>query len=64
MWYPGIANGPDKHRIVRAAGNGGQRIFVFPDLQLSITMFAGTYNDYSFHSDAKVLERIMAARAR
>ena len=61
MWYPGRMKGPAGHRLIRAAGNGDQRIFLLPELKLSITMFAGNYNDYTYRSDARVLEHVMAA---
>ena len=64
MWYPGRANGPDAHRIIRAAGNGNQRIFILPDLKLNIIVYAGNYNDYSHRSDAKVLDRVLGALKR
>ncbi len=62
MWYPGKTKGPEAHRLIRAAGNGEQRIFLLPDLKLAITVFAGNYNDYTNRSDARVLERVLAAR--
>lgn len=64
MWYPGTTRGPERHRLIRAAGNGNQRIFILPNLNLSITVFAGNYNDYSHKSDAKVLDHILAALKR
>lgn len=63
MWYPGRTNDEAGHRLIRAAGNGNQRIFILPDLGLNIVVYAGNYNDYSFKSDAKVLDAVMAARA-
>lgn len=62
MWYPGTTNHSGSHRIVRAAGNGGQRIFLLPDLKLNITMYAGNYNVWKHRSDAKVLKAILSAR--
>lgn len=62
MWYPGKTNHSGGHRIIRAAGNGGQRIFLLPSLKLNITMFAGTYNVWKHRSDAKVLKAILSAR--
>ena len=64
MWYPGRLKGPEGYRLIRAAGNGDQRIFILPELKLSITMFAGNYNVYTHRSDARVLERVMAAFKR
>ena len=61
MWYPGITSGDPGHRVLRAAGNGDQRIFVLPELRLAITIFAGNYNVWSHRSDAKILDHVMAA---
>ena len=61
MWYPGKLNGEPGHRVIRAAGNGDQRVFVLPDLKLCITIFAGNYNEWH-KTDAKILEYVMAAR--
>lgn len=62
MWYPGRTKGAENYRLIRAAGNGNQRIFILPDLHLAITVYAGNYNDYSHASDAKVLDHVLAAR--
>ena len=62
MWYPGRVQGPTGYRVIRASGNGDQKIFVMPDEKIVITVFAGNYNDYSFQSGEKVRVRVMSAR--
>lgn len=62
MWYPGTTSRGGSHHIIRAAGNGGQRIFLLPRLKLAITIFAGNYNVWKHHSDAKILKAVLSAR--
>ena len=61
QWYPGKLHGAVDLEVVRAAGNGEQRIFVLPSLKLSVTMFSGNYNNYTFGSDGKVMRHILSA---
>lgn len=61
MWYSGVTLNHPKYRLVRAAGNGNQRIFILPQLRLAITILAGSYNDFSGSSDADILNRIIEA---
>ena len=61
MWYPGVSVQHPKYRLVRAAGNGNQRIFIIPQLRLAITMLAGNYNDFNGSDDAHILNRIIEA---
>jgi CubicO group peptidase (beta-lactamase class C family) len=49
QWYLGEmvfngADGPRQERWIAAIGNGGQRLYVFPRLDLLIVMTAGNYN--------------------
>lgn len=61
MWYPGVTLHQSKYRLVRAAGNGNQRIFILPQLRLAITILAGSYNDFSGSDDAGILNQIIEA---
>ncbi|MEX0366378.1 MAG: serine hydrolase domain-containing protein [Ruegeria sp.] len=59
FWYPGTLRGGQ--RVVRAVGNGDQRIFVLPDAQLAITVFAGNYNDFSHLVGERIMGLIIDA---
>ncbi len=62
MWYPGQIMGSEGYRIIRAAGNGDQRIFIVPEKGIVVTVFAGNYNNYRHKSGKKVFARVMDAR--
>ena len=56
FWFPGtLPGGPD---VIRAVGNGDQRIFVLPEVGVSVTVFAGNYNDFRHFAGARVLRRL------
>ena len=44
MWYPGHTKGITGFPIIRAVGNGDQRIFILPEQEIVVTIFAGLYN--------------------
>jgi len=57
FWFPGtLQNG---HKVIRAVGNGDQRIFVLPDAEMAITVFAGNYNDFRWAVGEQVMARIL-----
>lgn len=60
MWYPGHTRGVPSYPIIRAAGNGDQRIFVLPEQKMVVTIFAGMYNQARWASEG-ILSRILAA---
>lgn len=62
MWYPGEIKGPNGFTVVRAVGNGDQRLFIAPEAGIVVTVFAGNYNNYTFASGDKIFARVMAAR--
>ena len=62
FWFPGTLNsGID---TVRAVGNGDQRIFVLPELGISIVVLAGNYNKFSHVSGERIMGRILSALRR
>lgn len=63
MWYPGTAKDPSNLKVIRAVGWGGQRIILFPDLKLNISIFAGNYQGGAWDNDAKIIKAILAARS-
>ena len=60
MWYTGTTRGIPAYPIIRAAGNGDQRIFILPKQQLVVTIFAGMYNEGRFASRG-ILNQILIA---
>ncbi len=61
MWYPGQTRGSEGYRIIRAAGNGDQRIFIVPEKGIVVTVFAGNYNNYGYRSGKNVMVAVLAA---
>ncbi|WP_193181286.1 serine hydrolase domain-containing protein [Nisaea sediminum] len=64
MWYTGPldpATGPD---IAMAIGYGQQRLFVVPELGLSVTVLAALYRDNRHQEAGKIFRRILAAQKR
>jgi CubicO group peptidase (beta-lactamase class C family) len=58
FWYPGQIDG---RRVIRAAGNGDQRLFILPELGVVVTVLAGNYNDFEQESGERVLALVLAA---
>lgn len=56
-WYVESIEG---HRVVAGMGNGGQRLFVLPDLGLTVAVTAGNYDDPDqWRTPLTVLERVI-----
>lgn len=62
MWYPGRSKSEPGNRIIRAAGNGDQRLFIMPEEKIVVTVFAGVYNQFRHRNGEAILARVMAAR--
>ncbi|MFI9643126.1 serine hydrolase domain-containing protein [Micromonospora sp. NPDC051925] len=57
QWYIESIGG---RRVVTGAGNGGQRLFVLPDLELTVAVTAGNYDDPDqWRTPIMVLERVI-----
>lgn len=59
FWYPGTLK--SGINVIRAVGNGDQRIFVLPDVGLAITVFAGSYNDFRHTVGERILGQVLMA---
>ena len=59
QWWVGAL--PDRRAVIAGYGNGNQRVFVVPDEQLVVTIFAGEYNVGGGHSN-RLFEQVLNAR--
>jgi CubicO group peptidase (beta-lactamase class C family) len=62
FWYPGEFKDRGGLRVIRAVGNGDQRLLIAPDQRIAVTVFAGNYNDFQHASGDRVFGAVMAAR--
>ena len=44
-----------KYKTYYAAGNGGQYIFIFPEIEMVIVFTGGNYNDYGYRNPREIL---------
>lgn len=44
-WYNEFRTGDGPRQVIAAVGNGGQRILLIPELDVSVTILSGFYND-------------------
>ena len=59
FWFPGtLLSG---HDVIRASGWGGQSIHVLPELGLSVTIFAGNYEDGGTEVGERIVGRLIRA---
>lgn len=65
FWYLSRQSGGNDVQdtpMIHAAGNGGQRLYVLPDLDLTVSLFAGAYNKRDdWMTPTLVLQRIILA---
>ncbi len=62
MWYAGRIAGNDGYRVIGALGKGDQRIFIVPEKEIVVTMFAGDYRNSRHRSGKEVFAKVMDAR--
>ena len=59
QWWIGTL--PSGTRVIGGVGNGNQRLFILPDQDLVVTIFAGEYNRFEGHSN-RLLTRLLELR--
>lgn len=64
FWYPGHTEGEAGFPLVRASGNGDQRIFVLPAHDTVVTVLAGHYNEYGKWFSTAILARVLLAQSQ
>jgi len=60
-WRPYLEVPGGRHHGIMATGNGGQKIFLWPELELVVVMTAGNYNTNS-HANALAINYILPKR--
>jgi CubicO group peptidase (beta-lactamase class C family) len=64
-WLGQVSWGGRELNWASALGNGGQRVFVVPELELSVVLTAGDYDEGPIHkAENQILQGLVAALAR
>ena len=53
-WIRSFEVNGNKYKTFYAAGNGGQFIFIFPEIELVVVLTGGNYSDYGFRSSSEI----------
>lgn len=64
QWRHGNFKSPFRYTAITAVGNGDQRLFILPEQQMVVTVFAGVYNRYHHRNGERILKEIMSALRR
>lgn len=64
FWTGDVAHGGRRIGWVAAVGNGGQRLFLVPDLQLAVVVTAGSYGEAAIGGVARQLFEAVVATVR